>query len=114
MVFYVLFAMVPGVVAAAVPTAGRRPWQVLLALSMAAFCWEIVSVGRNWTSRPGWGQPQTLAVITGVLVPAIIASVVLPVALRSLEPVVTLPVLALLLWLGRRQRRTASLTASRG
>ncbi len=113
-VFYGLFAVVPGVVAAAVPAAGRRPWQVLLVVSMAVFCWEIVSVGRDWTSRPGWGQPQTLAVITGVLLPTIIASVVLPVALRSLEPVVTLPVLALLIWLGRRQRRTGTLAASGG
>jgi hypothetical protein len=106
--FYVLFAVVPGLIAAGVPPSGRGPWQVLLVLVMAVFCWEIVSVGRDWTRRPGWGQPQTLAVITGVLLPTIIASVVLPMALRSLEPVVTLPVLALLSWLGRRQRRTGT------
>jgi hypothetical protein len=106
--FYVLFAVVPGLIAAGIPPSGRGQWQVLLVLVMAVFCWEIVSVGRDWTRRPGWGQPQTLAVITGVLLPTIVASVVLPIALRSLEPLVTLPVLALLSWLGRRQRRTAT------
>ena len=112
--FYALFAVVPGVIAAGVPPAGRRPWQLLLVLLMAVFCWELVSVGRDWTRRPGWGQPQTLAVITGVLLPAIIASVVLPAALRSLEPLVTLPVLALLIWLRRRQRRAGTLAAGHG
>ena len=107
--FYALFAVVPGLIAAGVPPAGRGPWQILLVLVMAVFCWEVVSVGRDWTRRPGWGQPQILAVIIGVLLPTIIASVVLPMALRSLEPLVTLPVLALLIWLGRRQRRTGAL-----
>ncbi len=58
---------------------------------------------------------QTLAVITGALLPTIIASVILPAALRSLEPLVTLPVLALLGWLARRQSRMArALAASSG
>jgi hypothetical protein len=111
--FYVLFAVVPGLIAAGVPAAERGSWQVLIVLLMAVFCWEVVSVGRAWTSRPSWGQPQTLAIVTGVLLPTIIASVILPMALRSLEPLVTLPVLALLIWLGRRQRRNAALAASR-
>jgi len=110
--FYALFAVVPGLVAAGVPLAGRKPWQVLFVLLMAVFCREVVSVGRDWTRRPGWGQPQTLAVITGALLPTIIASVILPAALRSLEPLVTLPVLALLGWLARRQSRVARTLAA--
>jgi hypothetical protein len=112
--FYILFAVVPGLIAAGVPAAERGSWQLLIVLLMAAFCWEVVSIGRDWTSRPGWGQPEILAVITGVLLPTIIASVVLPFALRVLEPLVTLPMLALLIWLGRRQRRSGALATGHG
>jgi hypothetical protein len=112
--FYVLFAFVPGAVAAAIPPAGRRPWQLLLVVLMAGFFWAVVDVGRDWTSRGDWGQPQTLAVITGALLPTIISSVVVPAALRSLEPLVTVPVLVLLVWLSRRQRQGARLAAGGG
>lgn len=60
---------------------------------------------RHWTQlerAPGLGPPETLAVITGVLVSAIGVSVVLPAAWRTLEPLATLP-LALLIWLRRRE-----------
>ena len=103
-VFYALFGLVPGLIAAGVPSSARAPWQLLIVLLMVVFCTEVVSVGRDWTRRPGWDQPQTLAVITGVLLPVIIASLLLPMALRTLEPLVTLPVLVLLIWLRRRQR----------
>jgi hypothetical protein len=112
--FYVMFAVVPGLVAAAIPPAGRGPWQLPLAIIMAGFFWVVVDVGRDWTSRGGWGRPQTLAVITGVLLPTIIASLVLPAGLRTLEPLVTIPVLGLLVWLRRRQRQEARLVAGGG
>jgi len=112
--FYVAFAVLPGLVAAAIPPAGRRPWQLLLALITAGFFWVVVDIARDWTSRGGWGRPQTLAVITGVLLPTIIASLVLPAGLRTLEPLVTVPVLGLLVWLRRRQRQEQRLVAGGG
>jgi hypothetical protein len=87
---------------------------LLLVVLMAGFFWRVVDVGRDWASRGDWGRPQTLAVITGVLLPTIAVSVVLPPELRSLEPLVTIPVLCLLVWLSRRYRQAASLTAGCG
>jgi hypothetical protein len=109
--FYVLFAVVPGLVAAGVPAAGRPPWQLLLILLMAGFFWVVVDVGRDWSRRDGWGHQQVLAVITGVLLPTFVASVLLPVAQRELEPLVTVPALALLAWLSWRYRRADRLPA---
>jgi hypothetical protein len=100
--FYSLFAVVPGLVAAGVPAAARRPWQLLFMLLMAGFCWVVVDVGRDWVTRTGWGGRQRLAAITGVLLPAIFASVLLPVGWQGLEPLVTLPALGLLCWLSRQ------------
>lgn len=59
-------------------------------------------IGRSWSGRADGGRRQTLAVITGALLPAILMSLVLPAALRALEPFATLPMLAMLIWLARR------------
>ena len=112
--FYALFAAVPGLIEAGIPPAARGPWQLVPVLLMAGFCWEVVSVGRDWAGRPGWGRPQTLAVITGVLLPTIVASVLLPAARQSLEPLVTIPVLGLLVWLSLRNQQAARLAAGCG
>ncbi len=112
--FYVLFGVVPGLVAARIPPGGRGPWQLLLVVLMAGFFWSVVDVGRDWASRHDWGRAQTLAVITGVLLPTIVASVLLPAARRSLEPLVTIPVLGLLVWLSRRNRQSTRLAAGCG
>ena len=69
---------------------------------MSGFFGLVIATGRSWNRRPDWGHRQTLAVITGALAPAIIMSLVLPAALRALEPFATLPMLALLSWLARR------------
>jgi hypothetical protein len=102
--FFVAFAIIPGIVGSAVPAARLAGWQVFLIVPMIAFFWAVVATGRNWTGRVGWGDRQTLAIITGALLPTIIGSVLIPVALLGLEPLVTLPVLALLIWLARRYR----------
>ena len=112
--FYVLLAVVPGLIGAAVRQADLARWQVVLVLLMAGFCGVVLRVGRDWTGRAGWSQPQSLAVITGALLPTIIASLVLPAALRTLEPLATLPMLALLIWLSRRQRWPAGSAARSG
>jgi hypothetical protein len=106
--FFAIFAIVPGLIAVAVPAADRGPWQILPVTLMAAFFWLAVAAGRSWGSRAAWGPAQTLAVVTGVLLPAIAASLVLPAPLHNLEPLVTLPALALLVWLRWRQRHQVS------
>lgn len=105
LLFFSLFTAVPGVVASAVPPAGRGPWQVLLMILMSVFFALVIAVGRRWSARPGWGPRQVLAVITGALLPATVLSVVVPTALLALEPLATLPTLALLIWLDRRLSR---------
>jgi hypothetical protein len=105
--FYALFALAAGLIAAAVPPPGRTAWQLLLMLLMAAYLAVLVRTGRRWIRRPGWGPQQTLAVITGALLPSILASLVLPAALRGLEPLITVPALAVLIWLQRRLRADA-------
>jgi hypothetical protein len=77
-------------------------------LAMVALFGLIVATGRSWTGRSGWGHRQTLAVITGALLPAIILSLVLPAAWRGLEPVATLPMLALLIRLARKTRESSA------
>ena len=110
--FYAIFALAAGLIAAAVPPRGRTGWQLLLVLLMAAYLAVLVRTGRRWTRRPGWGPQQTLAVITGALQPSILASLVLPAALRGLEPLITVPALAVLIWLQRRQRAGAGLVSA--
>ena len=105
--FYAIFALAAGLIAAAVPPRGRTGWQLLLVLLMAAYLAVLVRTGRRWTRRPGWGPQQTLAVITGALLPSILASLVLRAALPGLEPLITVPALAVLIWLQRRLRADA-------
>ena len=77
-------------------------WQILYMILICGFFCLVVVIGRSWSGRADWGRRQTLAVITGALLPAILMSLVLPAALRALEPFATLPMLALLIWLARR------------
>jgi hypothetical protein len=102
--FFAVFAIIPGLAGSAVPAAGLAGWQVLFVIAMCALFGMAIAVGRSWSGRAGWGDRQTLAVITGALLPAIILSLLLPAALRGLEPLATLPVLVLLIWLARRYR----------
>ncbi len=105
--FYAAFAVVPGLAGAAVPADMLAAWQVALVGVMCAVFSLVVATARNWTARTGWGDPHTLAVISGALLPAIILSLVLPAALRGLEPLVTVPMLGLLAWLARRARTSS-------
>jgi hypothetical protein len=111
--YFVLFAAVPGVIARIIRPAELGRWQALLVALMLAYFGLLVAVGRSWYLRRGWGNQQALAVITGALLPAIIVSLVLPAALAELEPLATVPMLALLVWLSRRVRRADQLTAPR-
>jgi hypothetical protein len=105
--FYVLFAILPGLIGAAVPSAKLAPWQAPLIIVMSAFFCLIIATGRIWSSRAGWCRRHTLAIITGVLIPPIALSIILPFALRTWEPLATIPMLALLLILGRRHQPVA-------
>ena len=111
--FFTIFSVVPGVIAGLVRPAGLGPWQLLLMALMTAYFSLIIAIGRRWCTRPDWSRRHTLAVITGVLLPAIAASLVLPAALHGLEPLVTLPSLAILIWLSRTRGRVPQLTAPR-
>jgi hypothetical protein len=102
--FLVLFAIVPPIIGSAVPRAGLAGWQTLIVVAMCAFFGLVVTTARSLAGRPGWGRPQTLAVITGALLPTILGSLVLPAALAGLEPLATVPMLALPCWLIRRDR----------
>lgn len=111
--FFVLFAIVPGVLAAAVRPGDLRPWQPLLIALMTGYFSLVIWAGRRWCTRPEWGSRQTLAVITGALLPAIAASLVVPAALRGLEPLATLPALGILIWLARARTGCRQVTATR-
>ena len=75
------------------------------------FC-LVIAIARRWSDLAAWGRRQTLAVITGALLPAIALSLVLPAALRGLEPLATLPMLGLLTWLARRLGRDTAQVAA--
>jgi hypothetical protein len=111
--FFVLFAIVPGMLAAAVGPRDLRPWQLLLIALMTGYFSLVIWAGRRWCTRPEWGSRQALAVITGALLPAIAASLVVPAALRGLEPLVTLPALGVLIWLARARAGSRQVTATR-
>src|ERR1700722_15471491 len=72
--FFLLFAIVPGLLAAAVRPGGLGPWQPLLIVLMTGYFCLVIWTGRRWCTRPEWGSSQTLAVITGALLPRIAAS----------------------------------------
>jgi hypothetical protein len=104
--FFAVFGVIPAVTGSAVPADRLAAWQILFVVLISAYCCLVVAIGRSWSGRAGWGQQQKLAVITGALLPAIILSLLLPAALRELEPLATVPMLALLLWLARRTGAT--------
>jgi len=64
----------------------------------------LLNVAGRWSRRSGWGHPQTLALITGALLPGIILSLLLPQMWLAAQPAATLPCLVLLVWLTRRTR----------
>jgi hypothetical protein len=111
--FYVIFGLVPGVLAGVVPQRDRAAWQALPILLMLVLFAGVLAVARDWRARPGWGLSQLLSVITGVLLPPIALSVLLPAALSRLEPLVTVPMLALLLVVRRRLSRRGDEPARR-
>ncbi len=107
--FFAVFAILPGIAGSLASPADLGPWQAGLVLAMCTLFGLVVATGRTWTGRSGWGYRQTLAVVTGALLPAIILSLLLPAAWRGLEPVATLPMLALLIRLSRlKQPRAAT------
>lgn len=103
--FFLIFAIIPGILGPRVASGKLPDWQILTIGLMIGYFWLVVAMGSSWSRRVGWGKRQTLAVITGALLPAILLSFVVPAALLTLEPVVTLPMLVLLIWLARRTKR---------
>ena len=59
---------------------------------------------RRWTARAGWSQRHTLALITGVLGFPILLLTLIPAIWPTLEPLATVPFLALLIALAVRLR----------
>jgi hypothetical protein len=98
---------VPGLLARVVPAPARQPWQLLPILLMVAFFGTVIAVARNWSARPGWGPAELLGVITGVLLPPAALSLLMPGALRDLEPLATGAMLAIVISLRGRVRRPA-------
>jgi hypothetical protein len=111
--FYLIFAVVPGLLAHAVPAVALPRWQLLPAVLMAGFFALVVVVARNWSARPGWGPADLLSVITGVLLPPAALSLVLPAALRELEPLATGAMIAVVLSLRDRAGRRSDDSRSR-
>jgi hypothetical protein len=109
--FFVIFAIIPGLIGARIPAARLAGWQAIPAILMCFFFALVVAIRRSWSGRGGWGHRQTLAVITGVLLPTIVVSMVLPLALRTLEPLATVPMLVLLIRLASRDRAAHRLVA---
>ena len=103
--------MIRATVVTSVPSS--RAFSISCLKRTAAYFCLVIAVGRRWCTRDGWGQRQTLAVITGALLPTIAVSLLLPAALRELEPLATVPMLGVLVWLSRTARRRAQLTAPR-
>lgn len=103
--FFLIFAIIPGLLGYGVAPGKLPGWQILpVTLMIGLFCLAI-TLGRSWSERAGWGQRQTLAIITGALLPAIIVSLLSPFALKTLEPLATVPMLVLLLWLAQHTKR---------
>lgn len=103
--FFTIFAIIPGIVGSRVPPGLLPGWQIVFITLMGVLFYVAIASCRSWSGRAGWGQRQTLAVVTGALLPAIILSIFIPVALKGLEPIVTVPMLLLLVWLAWRTKR---------
>lgn len=87
--------------------------QVLILLSILFVCIFLLVTVRRWGTRRAWGHRQTLALITGALLPTILLSVLLPQMWLMAQPAATLSCLALLLWATYRKRKHAALEKGR-
>jgi len=87
--------------------------QVLLLLSILFVCIFLLVIVRRWSTRRAWGHRQTLALITGALLPTILLSVLLPQMWLMAQPAATISCLALLLWAAYRKRMRAALEKGR-
>jgi hypothetical protein len=95
--------LVPGIVAHLAP--GRLPgFQALFVMLILAVAAVGVVVVWRWSRHPGWGQRQTLAIITGLLTPAMVLTTANPAALLGGAIVLSAPFTVLLIWLAQRHR----------
>jgi len=107
--FFALYA-VPPMLARLVGDPGRA---TLLAIAVdLAFFFACLGVARRWTGRAGWGPRQALALISCALCLTIGLSVVHSEALAGGAPLLTLPFLALLVWMAWRTGRHKAATRS--
>ena len=97
--------LVPGIVAhdAHGTLGGYQAMYVVVILAVAAFS---ASVVRRWSTRPDWGPRHTLAVITGLLLPAAALTTLEPAAFLGGAALLSVPFIGLLVHLARRYRRT--------
>jgi hypothetical protein len=76
-----------------------QPVYILVFLGYFLIC--LVTL-RRWTGRANWGDAQALALITGVLTPSILISLIVPVMHAELQPLITVPFFLWLVWLAWR------------
>ena len=78
---------------------GLQALYIVILLALFALCLAVV---RRWTARADWGVEQTLALITGSLVPSLLTTLLVPTLFAQLQPLLTVPFFLWLVWLAHR------------
>jgi len=102
--FYAAGFLVPGICASATPR-HLDVCQALYVLLMLTVAGVGTVVVRRWSRHPGWGQRQNVAVLTGLLIPAVVLTTATPSAFIGGAIILSGPFAAMLIWLARRYRR---------
>ena len=109
LLFFGAIIFLPALLAHILFPAHRVLTQLGIILGVLIFCACLLLIVRRWGRRRVWGHRQSLALITGALLPTILLSLLLPSAWLAAQPAATLPCLALLLWAAYRKRRSETL-----
>ena len=102
--YFALIFIVPSITLKVAGQLDMVAAQVADIIFLILFSALLLRIGRRWTARAGWSQRHTLALITGVLGFPILLLTLIPAIWPTLEPLATVPFLALVIALAVRLR----------
>ncbi len=103
LLFFGAIILAPAILIHIIPLTWHNPAQLFDILLIVAVGLFLLNTVRRWRrSDDSWKPRQTLALITGALLPTILLSLFLPQMWLAAQPVATLFCLGILLWSARR------------
>jgi hypothetical protein len=109
--FFAAGFLVPGIVAH-VASRHLAEYQIGYVMVMLVVVGAGTLVVRRWSRRDGWGPRHLVAIITGLLLPAMVLTTANPAAFLAGAAVFSGPFIVLLVWLARKYRPRTCVSGS--